>query len=216
MEYAIINKFSTWRKQIKKKSLHKSWKSVKGDTTLRLDYPLNDRSIVFDVGGYKGDFAAAIHEKYGSTVYVFEPHPIFYAELCERFSGNESIIPCKYGLSGSDGSFTLSDDADASSFLQSNSGHICDVKSFQSAIDELSVEKVDLMKVNIEGEEYDLLSSMIKNQQHKIVEHLQVQFHDFFPDSAARRQFLTSALGKTHIRKWCYEFIWESWSKKPS
>lgn len=216
MQDSIRNKFSAWRKQRKKKSLHKSWKSVKGDTTLRLDYPLNDRSIVFDVGGYQGDFAAAIHEKYGSKVYIFEPHPTFYAQLCERFSGNEAIIPCKYGLSGTDGSFTLSDDADASSFSQSNSGHICDVKSFQTAVYELSVQKVDLMKVNIEGEEYDLLSAMIANQQHKIVEHLQVQFHDFFPDSAARRNLLTSSLGETHVRKWCYDFIWESWTKRLS
>ena len=37
------------------------WFSDKGDETLRLDYPkLNEESIVFDLGGFKGDFAQAI------------------------------------------------------------------------------------------------------------------------------------------------------------
>lgn len=39
------------------------WFRDKGDSTLRLDYPLNADSIVLDVGGYKGDFSALIHEK---------------------------------------------------------------------------------------------------------------------------------------------------------
>jgi len=49
----------------------KRWFKNRGDETLRLDYPeLNENSVVFDLGGYKGDFAQAINEKYGCTVYL--------------------------------------------------------------------------------------------------------------------------------------------------
>ena len=38
------------------------WVEDKGDETLRLDYSLTEDSIVFDLGGYRGDFAEAIHK----------------------------------------------------------------------------------------------------------------------------------------------------------
>ena len=46
----------------------KPWFAVKGDQTLRLNYPLNKDSVVFDLGGYKGEFAADIYNKYQSTL----------------------------------------------------------------------------------------------------------------------------------------------------
>ena len=50
-----------------------NWVRDNGDHTLRLDYDLNEDSIVFDVGGYRGDFTSAIFNKYNCNVYVFEP-----------------------------------------------------------------------------------------------------------------------------------------------
>ena len=39
------------------------WFADNGDRTHRLNYDLNSNSVVFDVGGYKGDFAFSIYEK---------------------------------------------------------------------------------------------------------------------------------------------------------
>ena len=48
------------------------WFKDKGDKTLRLNYPaLNKDSIVFDLGGYFGDYAYEINKKYGCKVYLF-------------------------------------------------------------------------------------------------------------------------------------------------
>ena len=50
---------------------HNRWVHDNGDETLRLNYPnLNSSSIVFDVGGYLGDFAFLINEKYDCTVFL--------------------------------------------------------------------------------------------------------------------------------------------------
>ena len=47
----------------------KKWFADHGDQTLRLEYPeLNSDSIVFDVGGYSGDFSEAIIERYNCNV----------------------------------------------------------------------------------------------------------------------------------------------------
>jgi len=40
----------------------KRWFKNYGDNTLRLEYPLNSDSVVWDLGGYHGDFAAKINQ----------------------------------------------------------------------------------------------------------------------------------------------------------
>jgi len=41
---------------------------MKFEEEIRYEYPLNVRSIVFDVGGYKGDFAQGMLDRYGCFV----------------------------------------------------------------------------------------------------------------------------------------------------
>ncbi len=67
------------------------WFRDRGDETLRLDYPLAPQSIVFDLGGYKGDFAYEMNKKYGCFVYVYEPVRDFYEECARRFKGNDKV-----------------------------------------------------------------------------------------------------------------------------
>ena len=38
----------------------KPWLEIKGDQFLRLNYNLNPDSVVFDIGGYKGEFSTSI------------------------------------------------------------------------------------------------------------------------------------------------------------
>lgn len=60
------------------------WVKAKGDLTLRLDYEfLNPKSVVFDLGGYEGQWASDIFGKYGSKVFVFEPM-LEYAKFIEK------------------------------------------------------------------------------------------------------------------------------------
>ena len=109
------------------------WFRDKGDEKLRYNYPLlNEKSIIFDLGGYVGDFAYQINEKYGCKVYLFEPHPEFYKQCVKRFAHNKKVIPFKFGLSDKEGKFTLSDNLDGSSFLNTvniaKQGLDCEVK----------------------------------------------------------------------------------------
>src|SRR6476620_9093588 len=61
------------------------WFGDDGDNTLRLNYELDEKSIVFDVGGYKGEFAGSMINKYNCTVFVFEPIPEFYNIIVNKF-----------------------------------------------------------------------------------------------------------------------------------
>ena len=197
----------------------KRWFSDRGDETHRLDYPtLNKNSIVFDLGGHMGDFADAINKKYGCKVYLFEPHPSFYLACTRRFAENKDIILLNYGVSDSKGSFALSDSAAGSSFInpkhQGNTSITCEVENLSSVLSSLGVTRVDLMKINIEGAEYQLLQYMADSCMLNVVNEYQIQFHKFIKDAEAKREAITKHLEKTHVRTWCYSFVWENWKIK--
>jgi FkbM family methyltransferase len=193
------------------------WFKARGDETLRLNYPLTPESIVFDLGGYHGDFAAAIHERYGCTVYVFEPVPSFYQKCVDRFQGNEKIICLNYGLSSREEQLNITLAENASSFsLQHTIGavQLVQLRSVVECIRLLNIEKIGLMKINIEGGEFDVLPALIKSGQINIVKQLQVQFHNFVEHAVDRRSEIRTELEKTHVEMWNYEFVWESWALK--
>ena len=67
------------------------------------------------------------------------------------------------------------------------------------------------MKVNIEGDEYALLYSIIKAGNHKRIKNILVQFHDFIPNHKELKKEIEVELLKTHDKVFSYEFIWEHW-----
>ncbi len=211
-----------YRRHIRKDAFTREverWFADRGDETLRLDYPdLAKDSVVFDLGGYVGDFAADINGKYGCKVYLFEPHPVFFQKCVERFRDNSQIVPLNYGVSDVDGFFELSDSVDGSSFL--NGEHDgkqtvrCEVRAVARVVRDLGVEQIDLMKINIEGGEFPLLEYMAQHDMLAMTRDYQIQFHKFIKDAKLRRDAIVDALSKTHDRTWCYTFVWENWKRK--
>lgn len=193
----------------------KRWFRDRGDSTLRLNYPLTPESTVVDLGGYVGDFAAQVHERYGCVVHVFEPVPKYFEECARRFAGQPKVHVHPVGLGLSEGSFPISDEADASSFFsQHGTGRsMAEVRAAASEFDALGVPQVDLLKLNIEGGEYEVLPALIAADWIRRIKHIQVQFHTVGSDYETARKAIRSSLAKTHTEDWCYEFVWESWSR---
>lgn len=193
------------------------WFRDKGDETLRLNYPLTQENIVFDLGGYHGDFAAAIHERYGCIVYIFEPVPEFYQKCVTRFQGNHQIVCLNYGLSSADGWLDIGLAENASSFASPHAKGAMQrvqVRSVVECIRELNIDRIDLMKINIEGGEFDVVPAIIESNDIRKIRYLQVQFHNFVDHAAKRRTAIRDQLENTHMEMWNYEFVWESWKLK--
>jgi hypothetical protein len=53
------------------------WFNDRGDQTHRLNYELDANSVVFDLGGYEGEWARDIYCLYGSFIYIFEPYQVY-------------------------------------------------------------------------------------------------------------------------------------------
>ena len=192
-----------------------SWFNDKGDKTLRLDYDLDNESIVFDLGGYEGQWASDIFSMYCCHIHVFEPVEKFATKIEKRFSKNNRILVHKFGLSNTNQNIQIFIDADSSSAFSTKASN--DEIRLTKAIDfikECNIEHIDLMKINIEGGEYDLLENLLDSGFIRNIYNIQVQFHDFVPNAESRMHEIQQELSKTHFLTYQYPFVWENWQIK--
>lgn len=191
------------------------WFIDEGDKNLRSDYPLDGNSIAFDLGGYEGFWASEISSKFCCKVYVFEPVLQFAEKIRKRFILNKNIFVFDFGLSGTNKIEKISIDNDRSSIYKPGKNFqtikLVDIEEFMKSN---SIEKIDLMKINIEGGEYDLLDKMIETGLTQKVRYFQIQFHDYFKGAHERRRKILDELATTHELMWNYEWVWESWQLK--
>jgi FkbM family methyltransferase len=173
---------------------------------MRYDYNLNRDSLVFDVGAYKGEFAYKINKIYGCKVACFEP--VFETPSADR------IAVIKIGLSDITRIERIYLNGDRTSLYGKGEFQEIQLVSFWDWYNRTTFTFIDLIKINIEGEEYRLLRHMINTGMVSMFRNIQIQYHDFMPDAAKLRDDISEDLGKTHIRRWCYPFIWESWEIK--
>lgn len=195
----------------------RQWRADKMESTRMQFDTIGQGSVVFDIGGFQGNWAADIHARYGARIHVFEPHPGFANDIRSRFRGLDTILTHEFALGANEGELILSDDGDASSSFrkakQSVSGRIKPVSEFFAEHD---IARIDLMKVNIEGGEYDLLPALSDAGIMPRIAILQVQFHLFTEDDIQRRDAIRTRLAKTHDCDWSYDFVWEQWSLRHS
>jgi FkbM family methyltransferase len=194
------------------------WIRSGNDKTLRLEYDLGPESTVLDLGGYQGQWASDIFARYLCTVHVFEPMPAFADNIERRFARNARIKVHRFGLAGATGAATLNLSNDASSMHRSPQGASKTVPvrlvAFEEFQAEYGVSHVDLMKINIEGAEYELLEHLLDAGLAGIVSNIQVQFHDFVPRAIARMKTIRRGLERTHKVTYQSDFVWENWQLK--
>ena len=191
------------------------WFRDKGDQTIRLNYDLCEDSLVFDLGGYEGQWSRDIFCKYACTIHIFEPNEIFAQNIQTRFDKNRKVHVHAIGLADSDKFAMLSaSENESSMFKTSDKNFRIELKDAVSFIRKNDIHRIDLMKVNIEGGEYELLEYLIENGIIRVIVNIQVQFHDFVSDAEARMRAIQRNLEKTHYLTYQYEFVWENWKLK--
>ncbi|HVP08373.1 MAG TPA: FkbM family methyltransferase [Burkholderiales bacterium] len=188
------------------------WRAAQGDATLRLDYELSERSTVFDLGGYQGQWASDIHAMYGCRVYVFEPVPAFAEQIARRFRRNPRIRVFPFGLAARSETVRLGLAQDATSTFKPGAESVeARLVGISEFLRSEGVGTIDLMKINIEGGEYDLLEHLLDEGLIARIGNLQVQFHDFVPDAEARMAAIQQRLARSHAPTYQFPFVWENW-----
>jgi FkbM family methyltransferase len=194
----------------------REWWQADGDGTMRLDYDLSADAIVLDVGGYEGQWASDIFGRFACRVEIFEPVPAYAERIAARFERNPSVTVHAFGISAQDERAHASLAGDSTSHVRhpSESAIAIELRSAATVFAELELERVDLMKLNIEGAEYDLLNHLIDTGLISRIVDLQVQFHDLGPGSREAMEVLRGRLAETHEPVFAFDFVWESWRRR--
>jgi hypothetical protein len=155
--------------------------------------------------------------KIDPIVHIFEP-VLQFAQICrDRFKDYPRVSVHEYGLTNFKTRRTIiSVDEAASSvhLLGDKPKQEIFLRDINAVLDDLDIRFIELMNINIEGEEYALLHRMVTNGVAKRTKNIQVQFHSFVPDAERRRNSIREQLSVTHKENFAYPFIWESWSLK--
>jgi len=194
---------------------HQRWTAVDGDHSLRLDYPLDADSVVVDLGGYRGQWASDVFARFGCRIHVFEPVPAFAEGLRRRFAANPRIAVHQCGLASSDAEVDFYLRADGTSQFAPHGSPAARGALRQAAtyLRQAGLQEIALLKINIEGGEYDLLEHLVSSGWIRRVADVQVQFHDCVPQAAARVRRVQSLLAATHGLTYQFPFIWENWRR---
>lgn len=188
------------------------WYALADNKNLRFEYDLNSDSIVFDLGGYEGQWASDIYSKYNCNIYIFEPVVEYANQISKRFENNKKIKVFAYGLSDNNSKAKISLLADSSSlFKTDNNSQEIELISFLDFVSENKIINIDLIKINIEGGEFPLLESIVNSDYVNKINNYQIQFHDFVEDADKRMKAIQTNLSRTHKLTYQVEFIWENW-----
>jgi FkbM family methyltransferase len=135
---------------------------------------LNRDSVVLDVGGFRGEWAFHIADRYGCAVHVFEPFKKNYKYINKHRREHNKIILHKKVVSDIDGKikFYITENLDGCSIFDRSKLKIMKkiVKkanvfsvTLLSFMMEESIAMVDLLKMNCEGAEIPILKSISKD-----------------------------------------------------
>ena len=211
-----ITKFLGNKEKKEREKAIRRWYIDRGDETHRLFYPgINQNSIVFDVGGYYGQWTSDIYSIYRCKIHIFEPVTYFADNIEKRFALNPDIHVHKFGLSSESKKSKITVDRDSSSFFLQGPEQIdATLVCFSEFISAENIDFIDLMKINIEGAEYDLLEHILNRDLAGRINNIQVQFHNFIENCGERMFAIQKKLGETHQLTYQYLYVWENWEKK--
>jgi FkbM family methyltransferase len=170
---------------------------------IRYEYDLKPSDVVIDIGAYMGEWAKEINARYGCSTICIEP-----TEYIRDYTG--TIINKAAGTHNGKMSFggrcyysSIFEDGD-------HEYECFDVNPFIE-----SYPHIALLKINIEGAEYDLLNHIISAGLHKRISNLQVQFHQIegLPFQHWYKE-ISKKLLLTHKLTWQYPYCWENWELK--
>jgi FkbM family methyltransferase len=190
------------------------------DEEQRYAYPLTAESLVWDVGAWNGDFSRRIVNDYRCSVELFEILPRQQDALRYWFRHDKYVHVHNFGLGAADEVLLIRDDSECTSMLVTGEVEV----HVRRMAKHLPVYiHVDLVKLNIEGSEYDLLEDLCDTGGIHKIENLQVQFHDYVqlngvyievPNAAERYAYIAARLRETHEMQWQQPWVWESWRKR--
>jgi len=181
----------------------------------RYEYDLRPSDVVLDCGGYEGRFADEINRRYGCTVHVLEPVKKFYDGIERRFGANHpNVFVHNVGIAADGPTKTIFKIKGDMTGAHADQGEEVEVRlvGVVHFIEYFAPDGVALLKLNVEGSEFEVVEKLVESGAIKGVKNLQVQWHDVVPAAAERYAALQPELAKTHHLTFDHGWVWQSWA----
>ena len=198
--------------------LYDFFAAVGGNPDLMVDFDLPTNGVAVDIGAYTGEWAVPLRARHsGLLIHAFEPAPDALDKLRAALGEDSLVSIHPIGLAAGDFTASLAMDGPGSS-IYSDHGHYgsstVDIRDVISTFDELGIEHIDLIKINIEGAEYDLLDRLLDEGRVDAIDKFLIQFHEWHPWAYWRRHKIRRRLRTTHTQVWNHDFMWEYWERR--
>jgi FkbM family methyltransferase len=191
-----------------------------GDDAFLLQHDKQEEQVIVDLGSYTGLWSSKIDKKvFNSSIYVVEPVFSFIEKTNLSSCNNNSILKLNFGIDSKlqenqscEKQIFINNDS-TSLYQKSNKTEIC--KFFNiSHLFKQTASSIDLLQVNIEGEEYDFFSELIELSFLKNIRTFQVQFHKGIDNCEQKRNKLRTQFKNMGFEEvFCFPFVWEKWRK---
>lgn len=182
---------------------------------MRFEYPLTPDSVVLDCGVFEGDFAEGIASRYDCHVIGLEPITEFYQKAAKGLAKFPKVQLYKGAIGGSDRE-------DIFGIQNNSSGLFADLGKSESAhvfsiVDVLKWPMIkghlDLLKLNVEGAEFEVLEALLFNGVASRIANIQVQFHPCVEDAQSRYFRIRGGLLNTHRLTFDNPWTWEGYER---
>lgn len=144
-------------------------------------------SMIIDAGAHRCEFAYMMASKYGARVIALEPNsalPVNHSHQQIR------LLRAALAVVDGQGSLFIDDNLEASSIIHEGASHNndragapCEFRSIRSLITEFNIDRIGLLKLDIEGAEFGVVES-IDEDIALLIDQITIEFHPAAPTSA--------------------------------
>jgi FkbM family methyltransferase len=192
---------------------------------LLVDVDLGDSAMVFDVGAYEGSWSMRLldrpelRERNDVRIHAFEPEPTAIDRCLNRIASEPRVELHRFGLAGRQRREQLNVVGPGSSIYadprstRALASVDIELRDVTEVLDAMKVDHLDLIKINIEGGEYELIGRLHETGWLRRVGTVIVQFHEFAPDAYRLRRQNRRQLAETHRCTWKFPWVYERWDR---
>lgn len=178
--------------------------------SLKYEFHLSPDSVVIDAGSHEGNWSHEMWTRYGCKIVALEPIPRYIHETFLRLANtNATIIPMALGRHNTVTSFKVHG-AMSGAFVEGDE-QIVGVLSVGNLLTHI-VGRIAVLKLNIEGGEFDVLEHILAGDFAPRIDNIIVQPHSCVPDFEARWKSIDEGLQTTHELVWHEHWCWSCYS----
>jgi FkbM family methyltransferase len=193
---------------------------ARDNPNLLVDADLPAGAIVLDVGAYIGRWTQRLFmradelDQRDLRVLAFEPESNAIQLFRERFADDPRVELLPFGLGARDRTEQLAISGPGSSIFAAadeRGDAQIELRDVDAVLRSQGVDRLALVKINIEGGEFELLDRLHETGWLARTGTVIVQFHEFAPDAYRARRRNRRQLAETHTCTWCYPWVFERW-----